>query len=240
MRTTARPPPQGGLFGADGTVTTFTFTRMHPADNTIIEGDCLDILPRLPDASASFILTDPPYLVRYRDRDGRTVRNDDHGDWLKPAFAELYRVLAPDSFAVSFYGWPQADRFLYAFRAAGFRIAGHLAFPKRYTSGRGFLRYQHELAYLLAKGRPPRPESPIGDVLDWFYTGNQLHPTQKPLSVLLPLVAAFAPSEGLVLDPFAGSGSSLAAAKLLDRRYLGIELDPAYCAVARKRLAGKL
>lgn len=205
--------------------------------NGILHGDCLNVLATLPSSCADFVLTDPPYMVGYADRAGRRVANDDNDAWLKPAFAELYRVLAPDSFAVSFYGWPHADRFLDAFRAAGFRVAGHLAFPKRYTSSTRFLRYQHEVAYLLAKGRPARPEEPIGDVLDWTYSGNKLHPTQKPLSVLLPLVETFSAPGALVLDPFAGSGSTLLAAKLLGRRYLGIELDPAYCVIARQRLA---
>ena len=210
----------------------------HPY-NTIIEGDCLRILPLMAAGSADFVLTDPPYLARYRARDGRTIRNDDNAAWLRPAFAELYRVLAPDRFAVSFYGWPHADRFLDAFRAAGFRVVGHLAFPKRYTSATRFLRYQHEMAYLLAKGEPERPQEPLGDVLDWSYSGNKLHPTQKPLSVLLPLVETFSRPGGLVLDPFAGSGSTLMAAKLLGRRYLGVELDPKYQRIAASRLASQ-
>ena len=91
------------------------------ARNTIIHGDCIDVLPRLPAGSVDFVLTDPPYLVHYRSRDGRHVPNDDNDTWLKPAFAEMYRVLASDSFAVSFYGWPHADKFVAAWRvvAAG-------------------------------------------------------------------------------------------------------------------------
>lgn len=210
--------------------------KIQLVDDTIIEGDCLDIMPALASGSADFILTDPPYMVRYASRDGRRVENDDNDAWLKPAFAELYRVLAPDSFAVSFYGWPHADRFLDAFRAAGFRVVGHLAFPKRYTSTTRFLRYQHELAYLLAKGRPERPTEPIGDVLDWTYSGNKLHPTQKPLCVLTPLIRAFSRPGDLVLDPFCGSGSTLLAAKLESRRFLGIELDSVHFDVAQGRL----
>jgi DNA modification methylase len=61
--------------------------------------------------------------------------------------AEMYRVLERDRFAVSFYGWPHADRFLAAFRGAGFRVVGHLTFPKRYSSAVKYLRYQHETAY---------------------------------------------------------------------------------------------
>lgn len=71
------------------------------------------------------------------------------------------RVLKPDSFAVSFYGLPKADRFLTAFRAAGFRVVGHFVFPKRYTSKTQFVRYQHEAPYLLAKGNP-KPHAIIG------------------------------------------------------------------------------
>ncbi len=93
--------------------------------NSIIHGDCLSILPSIGAQSADFILTDPPYLVNYRSRDGRSVPNDNNDAWLNPAFAEMYRVLKNDSFAVSFYGWPSADKFLQAYRAAGFRVAGH-------------------------------------------------------------------------------------------------------------------
>ena len=208
--------------------------------NTIIHGDSLNILPTLSAGSANFILTDPPYLVNYRSRDGRTVPNDDNDDWLIPAFAEMYRVLAEDAFCVSFYGWSSADKFLQAYRAAGFRVVGHFAFTKRYASRTGFLRYQHECAHLLVKGNPWQRAETIGDVLEWTYTGNKLHPTQKPLSVLTPLIEAFSVPGDLVLDPFAGSGSTLAAAKNLGRRWLGIELDTHYHATAKKRLSEPL
>src|ERR1700742_922752 len=77
--------------------------------NTIHQGDCLSILPTLPARSVDFILTDPPYITRYQSRDGRRVLNDDNDRWLRPAFAEMFRVLERDSFAASFYGWPRVD-----------------------------------------------------------------------------------------------------------------------------------
>jgi site-specific DNA-methyltransferase (adenine-specific) len=204
--------------------------------NTITHADCLQFLPKLAAESVNFILTDPPYLVGYESRDGRTVPNDDNDRWLKPAFAQMYRVLERDAFCVSFYGWPNADKFLQAYRAAGFRVAGHFAFPKRYTSTTRYTRYQHECAHLLVKGIPLVPKETIGDVIDWSYTGNKLHPTQKPLSVLLPLVESFSRPGATVLDPFAGSGSSLFAAKMLGRSYIGVELDADYHDIARRRL----
>ena len=208
-------------------------------ENAILRGDCLDILPQLPARSVNFVLTDPPYIVRYRSRDGRAIQNDDNDHWLIPAFAETYRVLENHSFCVSFYGWPHTDKFMRAFRNAGFNIVGHLVCPKPYTSSTSFLQYQHESAFLLAKGYPKRPSKPIPDVLPWRYSGNRLHPTQKPLSALKPLVGAFSAPSGLVLDPFAGSGSSLVAAARLGRRYLGIELDSGYHAAATQRLASE-
>lgn len=203
--------------------------------NSLLNGDCLKLLPTLPESSVDFILTDPPYITSYRSRDGRSVPGDNNDAWLKPAFAEMYRVLKPDSFAVSFYGWPKADRFLTAFRAAGFRVVGHFVFPKRYTSKTQFVRYQHEAAYLLAKGNP-KPQAIISDVLYWRYSGNKYHPTQKPIEILTQLIEAFSPAKGLVLDPFAGSGSTLLAARSLGCQYLGIELDAKYHAIACDRL----
>lgn len=159
--------------------------------NTIIHGDCLRVLLELAGGSVNFVLTDPPYIANYTARDGCTVMNDDNDARLKPAFAEIYRVLEGDSFCVSFYGWPHADKFIEAYKAAAFRLVGHIAFPKRYTSGTRFLRYQRECAYRLPRGYPAHPEEPIGDVLDWTYSGNRFHPTQKPLPVLLPLIETF-------------------------------------------------
>eukprot|EP01037_Dinobryon_pediforme_P017094 gene17094-17284_t len=188
-------------------------------------------------SSVDFILTDPPYICRYRDRSGRRVANDDNSRWLKPSAYEMHRLLKPDSLCVSFYGWQQADRFIEAWREAGFRLVGHLVFAKAYASSERFLRHQHEQAYLLAKGDPEIPETPISDVCGWVYTGNRLHPTEKPVSVLEPLVEVFCPAGGLVLDPFCGSGSTLVAAANRGRDFLGIELDYRHCRGAKNRVS---
>jgi len=202
----------------------------------LLQGDCVDVMRRIPSHSVDFVLTDPPYITRYRARDGKSVINDDNDRWLQPAFTQVYRVLKPHSFCVSFYGWNKADLFMSAWRRAGFLIVGHVVFRKQYASSVRFMRYQHEQAYLLAKGNPRPPAQPVSDVIDFPYTGNRLHPTQKPVEALLPLIEAFSKPGGTVLDPFCGSGSTLVAAQQLDRRYLGIELDESHYLTALRRL----
>jgi DNA modification methylase len=206
--------------------------------NRIFNGDCIDIMRSLPSASVDFILTDPPYLVNYRDRAGRSVANDDNDAWLKPAFRQMHRVLRPDRLCVSFYGWHKVDIFMAAWREAGFRVVGHIVFRKRYSSKARFLSYEHESAYLLAKGNPPLPAAPVPDVLDFPYSGNRYHPTQKPVQPLKTLIGAFTKPGGIVLDPFCGSGSTLVAAQELDRRFIGIELNEDHHRTASRRLSG--
>jgi site-specific DNA-methyltransferase (adenine-specific) len=152
----------------------------------------------------------------------------------------MYRVLRPNSLCVSFYGWNKVDTFMAAWREAGFDVVGHIVFRKRYSSKARYLSYEHESAYLLAKGRPSLPSSPVPDVLDWQYSGNRLHPTQKPVQPLKTLIGAFTKPGAVVLDPFCGSGSTLVAAQELGRRFIGIELDEQHHRTASSRIAQRV
>lgn len=66
--------------------------------------------------------------------------------------------------------------------------------------------------------------------------GRAIHPTEKPLGILDPLIRYACPPGGLVIDPFAGSGSTLDAARQSGRRAIGIEADERYCEAAARRL----
>ena len=212
-------------------------TRRTNFTNTILHGDCIEIMQQMPEASVDFILTDPPYLVNFHDRQGRTLPNDRNADWLRPAMAEAFRILKDNRLMLCFYGWPRAEKFLEAWRNAGFRPVGHLVFRKSYTTkATDFLKYQHEQAYLLAKGRPPIMGSPLPDVQRLLYTGNKLHPTQKAVMSLVPVIRAYSLPGDVVLDAFCGSASTCAAALLTGRKYIGMELDDAYFQQAKDRM----
>jgi len=202
----------------------------------VILGDCIAVMRTMPSESVDLVVTDPPYLVNYKPRDGRRCGGDDNDAWLHPSFREIYRVLKPDSFCATFYGWPWVDRFTAAWRQAGFRPVSHLTWPKSHCSREGYTAGHHEVGYLLAKGYPPKPAKPISDVLPWEYTGNQLHPTEKPVVAIAPLIEAFSQVGGIVLDPFAGSGTTGGAARMLGRRFILIEKDDRHSRTARERI----
>ncbi|EIF5180143.1 DNA methylase [Escherichia coli] len=133
-----------------------------------ILGDCVRVMATFPGNAVDFILTDPPYLVGFRDRQGRTIAGDKTDEWLQPACNEMYRVLKKDALMVSFYGWNRVDRFMVAWKNAGFSVVGHLVFTKTYTSKAAYVGYRHECAYILAKGRPALPQKPLPDVRLWW------------------------------------------------------------------------
>lgn len=214
-----------------------TSIQQHSFNNTILHGDCIEVMHQMPAESVDFILTDPPYLVNFRDRTGRSLQNDTNANWLKPAMKGAFRVLKDNRLMLCFYGWPRAEKFLEAWREAGFRPVGHMIFRKSYTTrATDFLKYQHEQAYLLAKGRPSMMGSPLPDVQRLRYTGNKLHPTQKAVMSLIPVIRTYSLAGDIVLDAFCGSASTCAAAFLTARKYIGIELDRDYYSTSVERM----
>ena len=77
-------------------------------------------------------------------------------------------------------------------------------------------------------------------VLDFKYDTKRHHPTQKPVALCEYLIKTYTNEGQLIIDPFAGSGSTLIAAKKLNRKAIGIELDPDYCKIIVERLKNEM
>lgn len=209
--------------------------------NTIIQGDCIDVMKSMDAGSVDFVLTDPPYLVNFQSNRRKVKHERIHGDndsaWLDEAFKQIYRVMKQDSICISFYGWPAMEEFGKAWRLARFTPKSHFAYIKSNLGLGWFTRGQHEPAILLCKGSPKRPETAISDVIHAEVTGNEFHPTQKDAVAMAKMMEPFTKEGDIVFDPFCGSGSTLVAAKALGRRYIGIEIEPKYVKIAEQRLA---
>jgi len=234
MQTFSTPPQQ---YAASRAAT--PQSNIAPFINRIIHYDSLKVMQAMPAASVDLIVTDPPYLVSYKSRDGRSIANDQPGDtrWLFDSSQEMYRVLKDHSFCISFYGWPQAGTFHKAWAKAGFKVVGNFVWAKPYTSSTGYTQRRHECAALLAKGNPSKPNFALPDVLTGRYSGNRLHPTQKPVDLLAKFIRSYSQPGQIVLDPFAGSGSTAVAARQLNRHFIAIELMKTYAEAAKNRLA---
>jgi site-specific DNA-methyltransferase (adenine-specific) len=207
---------------------------------TLYHGDCRDVMRGMESDSVDFALTDPPYIVSYKSRWGKNrgvIQGDSDGRWLAPVFSELWRILAPDSLCLSFYGWPHADAFMTVWKLVGFMPVSQIVFVKNVWGLGYFSRAQHDAAYLLAKGNPKKPANAISDVVDWRRVSKAEHPNQKPLGAITTLVAGFAAEPSRLIDPFCGSGTTLVAARDLGHQAIGIEVEERYCEIAAKRLS---
>ncbi len=76
--------------------------------NTILNGDCIEVMQQMSANSVDFIVTDPPYLVNYPDRTERSIQNDANATWLKPAMKEAHRVLKQNRLMLCFLRMEQS------------------------------------------------------------------------------------------------------------------------------------
>jgi len=193
----------------------------------------------MPSESVDLVIDDGPYLVNYKSRFGNTHYpndNPNNANWLHPCYSEIYRILKNNSFFICFYGYYQTDKFIQAWRKAGFGLQGHLVWVKEHHSKSKYVKFFHDVAYLLVKGNPPFPDSPLPDVFIRKSEGNEFHPAQKPLNAVIPLINKFSKEGEIVFDPHTGSGSIPLAAKQLGRNFIGVELLKKHVDTAKKRL----
>ncbi len=229
---------------------------LHPDIQAVLDGrsqwcvitqDCLQVLPLIPAGSVGAVVTDPPYGMSYQsarridkgDRFDRIANDEAPFVWF---LADAARVIVPGGLSLCFCRWDSAEAFRLAIGWSGLSVASQLVWD-RVGHGMGDLigcpAPQHDTIWFAVKGRYKfhgvRPKSIVrhqrigGDAL--------LHPNEKPVELLEELVDSYVPPSAIVLDPFAGSGSTGVAAIQTGRRFIGIEIDEKYAEIARRRIA---
>jgi len=206
---------------------------------TIYHGDCREVLQSAP--PADLILTDPPYGISYRSNHNSSRR----GKWAKwiryenlPGIAGDDAPLDPEILpecqsAILWGGNYCADRlppsrcWIVWDKRDGIGSNNQADAEMAWTNLNKPTRiFRHLWSGLLRAGE------------ENVAVADKLHPHQKPVALMRWCIEyADTPPGGLVLDPFAGSGSALVAAKNLGRRAIGIEIEERYCEIAARRLA---
>lgn len=240
---------------------------MRHQRHQILQGDSLLLLPGLQIEPVGMVCTDPPYSsggMFRSDRAGRstgekyieggsTVRvlPDFHGDsrdqrgflaWCSIWLAHCWQLAAPDAVLAVFTDWRQLPTLTDAVQAGGWVWRGLVPWSK--TAGarpqRGWVRGQCEYIVLGTKSAPPRADEQGAPCLDglfeWPVPREKKHQTEKPAEVISWLLQLAKPG-CLVLDPFAGSGTTGVAALLSGRSFVGIEIGEEYSTVCRRRCA---
>lgn len=200
---------------------------------TLYHGDCLKLTAWI---DADVLITDPPYGYSHRSGGGprgcASWRNTEIANDTDTAARDAVLEMWGSRAAIVFGSWkrprPTTTRALLIWDKGGHAGMGDLGLP---------WKPNFEDIYVLGDGFSGRRES---GVLSGFHVpaneaAGRVHPHQKPTNLIEALIYKCPP--GAIADPFAGSGSTLVAAKALGRRAIGVELDERYCEIAARRLS---
>ena len=198
----------------------------------------------LENTKVNLVVTDPPYNVNYEGSAGK-IKNDNMEDdkfyqFLFNSFVNMEQAMADDASIYVFHADTEGLNFRKAFQDAGFYLSGCCIWKKpSLVLGRSPYQWQHEpcLYGWKKKGKhnwyAGRKETSV-----WEFEKskkNADHPTMKPIALLAYPIKNSSMTNSLVLDPFAGSGSTLIACEQTGRICYAIELDEKYCDVIVKR-----
>ena len=223
----------------------------HIGNHTVVCGDSTNpevYNTLLEDKKVNLVCTDPPYFVNLESTSGK-IKNDDLNDkeaynFLMKAFTCLHDAMAVDASIYIFYATAKARIFHDAYEDAGFKVGAGLVWKKdRLVLTRTDWKYVHEP--IIWGWRKDGKHIWYGDqkqktVFEFDRIKNSKedgfgHPSSKPVPLIAYLIKQCTQTNGLVLDCFLGSASTLIACEQLNRVCFGIELEPKFLDVACAR-----
>ena len=207
-----------------------------------------DTVKKLMDGrKANLVLTDPPYNVGFESASGLKIKNDSQKseqfyNFLLSAFRSIADNMESGGSAYIFHADTEGENFRRAFREAGFHLSGTCIWVKdRFVMGRSPYQWQHEpILYGWLKTGTHKWYAGRSEATIWNFAKpkkNNDHPTSKPLDLLAYPIKNSSQANGIVLDTFGGSGSTLIACEQSDRICNMLELDEKYASVILRRYA---
>ena len=202
--------------------------------NTVICADCLDIMRQLPDKCISLCLCDPPYGIGESNERNATRRNvcrpTDYGHYawdskrIPPEYFDEIRRISQNQiiFGGNYYGSILGDTSCYIVwdkDNTGDFADCELAWTSFKTAVR---KFKYRWNGMLQENMRDKEK--------------RIHPTQKPVALFEWILKLYSKPGDIVLDPFLGSGTTVAACINLERQYIGIEINPDYVLASQQRI----
>lgn len=216
----------------------------------LLNENCLSGMKRILNESIDLVVTDPPYTMTKRGKSCRpNWMPDGMGDnvfdgeipLVEDWMSECYRVLKDGTHFYTFCNTNDITNYLYTARKVGFKLHNIISMIKDTGMPNRWYYKQTELVLFFRKGKA----KPINDytsrdnihVTMPKQSSGKLHITQKPYDFIEKLVYNSSKEGEVVLDPFAGSGTTLLAAQNLGRLFVGFEINENYFKIAQKRIS---
>lgn len=211
-------------------------------------GDCLEVLKTISDNSVDSIVTDPPYGMNYQSawRSDPTKRFTKIANDKKPFvwfLFDAFRVLKDGGSIICFSDWKNQEAWRQAIEWAGFTVKSQVIWNREHHGMgdlTGAFAPMHDIVWFAVKGKYKHPSSRPKSVISSKRIGgeNLVHPNEKPVDLMVSLIKSVTPPNGIVLDPFMGSGSTGVAAVKEGFGFIGIERDEKYFEICKARTGG--
>ncbi len=244
--------------------TTNQSTLKFPDDfiNKIICGDCIEVMKQMPDNSVDLVVTSPPYNLKNSTgngmKDGRggkwanaalqngyshyddNMPHDKYVAWQRKSLEEMMRLIKETGAIFYNHKWRVQDGLLQDRQdiVNGFPVRQIIIWKRKggLNFNRGYFLPTYEVFYLIAKKKfslAPKANA-YGDVWEFTQEMNNPHPAAFPVDLIERIIGST--TAEIILDPFMGSGTTAVAAKNLKRKYIGFDISPQYCEMARDRV----
>lgn len=207
--------------------------------NTIVEGDCIEVMKGIEDKSIDLVLTDPPYGIDYNNnklnRYSHSKFDNIQNDKGEINYSELIKECMRIGKRTIIFG---AINFMKDLPYKGIWICWD---KRTKIEADKVFGSPFELAWCDKIGGYDKIYRIMhGGVINADGKNSpRFHPTQKPVELFSRILLDYSDENDLILDPFLGSGTSAVACQNLKRNFIGIELNKEYVKIARQRLRQK-
>lgn len=209
---------------------------------TITNEDNMDLMRRLENNSIDLLLTDPPFGMdfqsNYRKVKHQKIENDNNLNWFPEWIKEIKRVMKEDAHLYIFCSWHKVEVFKSEIEKY-FNVKNILIWEKNNT-GMGDLTGdfapKYEMIIFCSNGTKKLKGNRDSNIIKAKKTGNEFHPTQKPVNLMEYLIEKSTNKYDLVMDCFNGSGSTAIGCYNTDRKFIGCELNKEFYDASMKRI----